>query len=627
MSHLITLDFETYYDKDYSLSKITTEAYIRDPRFEVIGVSVQVDDQQPEWFSGSAEETKEWLSAFPWDDSYMVCHHTAFDGAILKWHFGIEPKYYADTLSMARPIIPVTVGGSLAKLAKHFNIGEKGTEVVNALGKRRKDFSFNDLRNYGEYCKNDVAITRKLFDILRQEIPNKELYIIDIMLRMFIDPVLKLDTNKLEEHLLSVRSKKEALMDKLDSQIGRDALMSNQQFAGVLESLGVAPPMKTSLRTGKQTYAFGKTDPEFKKLLEHEDESVQAVVAARFGIKSTLEETRTQAFIGISERGTLPILLNYYGAHTGRASGGDKINLQNLPRGGALRQSITAPDGHRLIACDSSQIEARVVAWLAGETELVDGFRNNVDIYSNFASDVYGRPINRKRKEIVNGKEVYPDFTEGFVGKTCILGLGYGMGKDKFKDTLKIGQGGVSADIPIDEAERIVNLYRAKYPNIVALWKHGQQALTAMSKGHEYELGLPVQLKCVGNKIHLPNGLCIQYPELRKDADGFVYSARYGETRIYGGKLIENVVQALARIVVFDQMSKVDQWLRKKNSKHGLFKMVFTVHDELIVCAPEDAVGETEALMVETMSKPLAWCADLPIACEAAYGFTYGDCK
>lgn len=627
MTRLVTLDFETYYSKDYGLKKYTTEAYIRDPQFEVIGVAVKVDDYPTDWFSGSMEEIKEWLSVIPWEETHLICHNTAFDGAILKWHFGIEPKYYFDTLSMSRPLHGLDVGGSLAALAKHYDIGSKGTEVLNALGKKRLDFEPGELLKYGDYCKNDTELTRQLFDLLKPAIPAKEMYMIDLMLRMFIDPVLELDAGKLETHLINVQRKKEILMQRIDSTIGRDALMSNPQFAEVLKKMGVEPPTKISLRTGKEAYAFGKTDSEFKKLLDHEDDRVQAVVAARLGVKSTLEETRTTSFIGIAERGKLPILLNYYGAHTGRASGGDKINLQNLPRGGELRKSMQAPEGHALVASDSAQIEARVVAWFAGESALVTAFRNKVDIYSEFATAVYDRPINRKRVEIVNGKETFPDFVEGFVGKTCILGLGYGMGKDKFKDTLKVGQAGVSVDMPLSDAERVVTLYRQKYPNIVALWKQGQEALEAMAKGFEYELGVGIKLKCKDNKIILPNGMYVNYPELRKVGNEYQYKARYGTNKIYGGKVIENVVQALARIIVFDQMAKIDQGFRKKDKPNQRFKVILTVHDEVVACVPCAAVAKCTEFMEKVMSTPPSWCADLPIACEAAFGNTYGDCK
>ena len=627
MTRLVTLDFETYYSKDYGLKKYTTEAYIRDPQFEVIGVAVKVDDYPTDWFSGSREEIKEWLSVIPWKEANLVCHNTAFDGAILAWHFGIRPRYYMDTLSMSRPLHGLNVGGSLAALAKHYGIGTKGNEVLDALGKRRLDFEPGELAKYGDYCKNDTELTHQLFWRLKKDFPNKEMYMIDLMLRMFIDPVLKLDANKLETHLINVQRKKEILMDRIDSTIGRDALMSNPQFAEVLKKMGVEPPTKISLRTGKEAYAFGKTDPEFKKLLDHEDERVQAVVSARLGVKSTLEETRTQSFIGIAERGALPILLNYYGAHTGRASGGDKINLQNLPRGGELRKSMRAPEKHKLVASDSAQIEARVVAWFAGEEALVEAFRNKVDIYSEFASDVYQRPINRKRMEIVDGKETFPDFIEGFVGKTCILGLGYGMGKDKFKVTLKVGQAGVSVDMPLSDAERVVNLYRQKYPMIVALWKQGQEALDAMIKGFEYDLGVGIKLKCKDNKIWLPNGMFVNYPNLRKSGNEYLYDARYGTNKIYGGKVIENVVQALARIIVFDQMAKIDQEFRKKDTKQKRYKLVLTVHDECCTIVPAEDIEWATKFMEKCMSKPPSWCSDLPIACEVGYGDNYGECK
>ena len=610
MTRLVTLDFETYYSKDYDLKKYTTEAYIRDPQFEVIGVAVKVDNYPTDWFSGTKEEIKEWLSVIPWKETNLVCHHTAFDGAILAWHFGIVPRYYMDTLSMSRPLHGLSVGGRLAALSKHYGIGAKGTEVLDALGKRRLDFEPGELAKYGNYCKNDTELTYTLFNLLKPEIPNKEMYMIDLMLRMFIDPVLELDAGKLDTHLINVQRKKEILMNRIDSTIGRDALMSNPQFAEVLKKMGVEPPTKISLRTGKESYAFGKTDPEFKKLLDHEDERVQAVVSARLGVKSTLEETRTSSFLGIAERGALPILLNYYGAHTGRASGGDKINLQNLPRGGELRKSMRAPKKHKLVASDSAQIEARVVAWFAGESGLVEAFRNKVDIYSEFASDVYQRPINRKRVEVVDGKETLPDFVEGFVGKTCILGLGYGMGKDKFKATLKIGQAGVSVDMPLSDAERVVNLYRQKYPMIVALWKQGQEALEAMTRGYEYDLGVGIKLKCKDNKIYLPNGMFVNYPNLRKSGNEYLYDARYGANKIYGGKVIENVVQALARIIVFDQMAKIDQAFRKKDTKANRFKVVLTVHDEVVACVPEPAVGKCIEFMEKAMAVPPSWCSD-----------------
>lgn len=613
MTKLITLDFETYYDKDYSLKKLTTEQYIRHRDFQVIGVAVKVDDGPTEWFSGTIMETKKFLDSFDIPNNYLLAHNMVFDGAILAWKYVIKPKYYLDTLSMAKPVTGLTVGGSLAALVKHFNLGEKGTEVVNALGKRLEHFTPEDLAAYGEYCKNDVEITYKLYQILRQYSTPKEQYIIDLMIRMYTDPVLRLDINRLEEHLATVQEKKAALMKKIDDAIGRDDLMSNMKFAEVLKKLGVTPPIKVSLRTGKPTYAFGKTDQEFKALLEHDDPRVQTIVAARLGVKSTLEETRTEAFINIGKRGRLPIMLNYYGAHTGRASGGDGINLQNLPRGGTLRKSILAPDKHTIVAVDSSQIEARVVAWLAGQGDLVEDFRNKEDIYSKFATDVYGRKITKEDK------------VERFVGKTCILGLGYGLGKDKFRNTLKVSTPSVELDEL--EAERIVKLYRSKYSKIVGLWTAAGDALPKITNGYDYDFGIGVSLHTTPYGIKLPNDMLIRYPNLRKSDDGYLYDSRKGPVKIYGGKVVENVVQALSRIVVFDQMAKIDQEFRRKDTPEKRFKVVLPVHDEIVAVVPEDEQQWALDFMVQVMSTPPKWAADLPVACEGDFAKTYGDCK
>ena len=613
---LITLDFETFYSKDFSLSKMTTERYIRSPQFQVIGVGVKIDDNDPTWFSGSDEAMHDYLHSLDIPNSNLICHNMVFDGAILSWRYGLYPKYYIDTLSMARPVTAATVGGSLKALAKLYQLGTKGTEVVNALGMRREDFGFTQLHEYGEYCKNDCQLTYELFHKLIPESTKKEMYVIDLMLRMYTDPVLELDKNVLAQHLNNVQERKEKLMSRLDASIGRDALMSNPQFADVLRKLGVEPPMKISPATGKEAYAFSKTDVTFKELLDHENLYVQSVVSARLGIKSTLEETRTESFLGIAERGPLPIMLTYYGAHTGRASGGDKVNLQNLPRGGELRKSIKAPKGHKLVAVDSAQIEARVVAWLAGETELVENFAKGEDIYSKFATEVYEKPVTKADK------------VERFVGKTCILGLGYGMGKDKFKATLKIGQAGVSVDLPIEDCDRVVTLYRAKYSNIPALWKEGQKALAEMVAGRSGEIGTGIKLAYDSRGIKLPNGMLMRYKNLRKEGDQYTYDARYGvPNKIYGGKLIENVVQALARIVVFDQMAKIDQHLRKLDTPTKRYRVALTVHDEVVVVVPEEAEAEITALMTEIMSVAPNWAEGLPVACEGASGNNYGDCK
>ena len=346
---LITLDFETFYSKEFSLTKLTTEEYIRNPLFEVIGVGVKVNDGPTEWASGTDEQMKEYLDEFDWANSMLLAHNTMFDGAILNWRFGIRPKIYADTLCIARALNGVEHSVSLAALVERYGLGKKGTEIVNAIGKKRDDFSEEELDRYGDYCVNDVELTYELFKTMGKYFPKQELKLIDLTLRMFIDPILDLDLGLLEQHLTQTRDHKDELLEAAGIEDKKE-LMSNIKFAELLKSMGVEPPTKISLTTGQEAFAFAKTDDGFKALQEHENPEVQALVAARLGNKSTLEETRTQRFIDISKRGLLPVPVRYYAAHTGRWGGDDKINLQNLPsrgpNGKMLKRSIIAPDGY-----------------------------------------------------------------------------------------------------------------------------------------------------------------------------------------------------------------------------------------------------------------------------------------
>ena len=388
---LITIDFETYYSADIGFAKQTTEEYVRDPQFHVIGVAVKVDDGEPEWASGTHEQLQGWLDQFDWANSMALAHNAVFDGFILNEHFNIRPKFWVDTLCMGRAIHGVEVSGSLAALAERYGLGQKGTEVHNFKGYKREDFQDWELSKYGDYCINDVNLTYKLFHkMIKDGFPKKELHVINQTLRMFTEPVLELDTQLLSEHLADIQTKKEALL--VEVGLEKEDLLSNQKFAEVLRKLGVEPPTKISPTTGKETLALAKNDEEFKALAEHPDVRVQSLVAARLGTKSTLEETRTQRFLGIASRGKLPVPIKYYAAHTGRFGGDDKINLQNLPSRGAnagkLKKAILAPEGHTFIDADSAQIEARVLAWLAGQNDLVQAFANKEDVYKKMASAI-----------------------------------------------------------------------------------------------------------------------------------------------------------------------------------------------------------------------------------------------
>lgn len=618
--NIITLDFETYYDKQYSLSKMTTEEYIRDERFEVIGVAVQVNDEEPDWFSGTKEKTKAFLDRFSLHDHIVVAHNAMFDMAILNWHFDIRPKRIVDTLSMARALHTIEVGGSLAALAEYYELGVKGTEVVNALGKKRLDFTASDLHNYGEYCRNDVTLTYELFKVLGAGFPLVELKLIDMTIRMFTEPKLQLDSDVLTHHLSSVRLNKMIQLGKYM----RSDLMSNVKFADLLRKRGVEPPMKISPTTGKPTYAFGKNDEGFKALLEHPDVTIQILTAARVGAKSTLEETRTERFLEISERGLMPIPLRYYAAHTGRWGGDDKVNLQNLPRRSPIKHSIRAPHGFKVVDSDSSQIEARTLAWLAGQNDLVEFFEKNneeiaagvakedmqYDPYKIMAAAIYGKPVSQISAD------------ERFVGKTTILGCGYGMGAVRFREQLKV----FKVDMPQEECERIIQVYRTAYPQITALWKQAGKALEAIIRDATSPLGKEGVVLVEGRKgIRLPNGLYVKYPNLRKHVNDegkeeLVYDTKRGKqiipNRIYGGKVVENICQALARIIIGEQMLTIN---RK-------YPVVMTVHDAIACLIPEDELVMGMEFVELIMRLRPEWALDLPLNCEAGYGDSYGEC-
>lgn len=332
---ILTLDFETFYDTDYSLTKLTNEEYIRDPRFEIIGVGIKVGTGKSKFISGTREDLTLALLAEDITNCAVCAHNSNFDLAILNWILGIRPKFILDTLSMARGLHGASVGNSLAKLAEHYKVGQKGNEVINAKGKRLKDFTPQQLHDYGAYCKNDVDLTYELFLKMAPHYNMQELRIIDLTVRMFTEPVLRVDRPLLEQHLIDVKQRKQDLLTACG--VDKKDLMSNDKFAGLLRAMGVEPPTKISKTTGKEAYAFAKTDEGFKALLEHDDERVQILAAARVGNKSTLEEKRTERFIGISKRGLIPVPLQYCGAHTSRWGGclvaDTEILVYNLQNG------------------------------------------------------------------------------------------------------------------------------------------------------------------------------------------------------------------------------------------------------------------------------------------------------
>ena len=617
---LVTLDFETFYEAGFSLTNLTTEEYIRDKRFQTIGVGIKIDEAETYWYTG--EQVKEELDKINWKNSILLCHNTQFDGAILSFRYGIIPALYFDTLCMARAIHGVDAGGSLAVLVERYKLGVKGTEVVQAKGKRLEDFTESDLKQYGEYCKNDVELTLKLFKVLQDNFNDNEIKLIDLTIRMYTEPVLEVDDALLQDRLDEVGEEKSAMLKGLMEKLGcedeegvRKKLASNQQFAAILEEMGIVVPMKESPATGKQTFALAKGDTGFLELCEHPDIFIQELCRVRLGTKSTIEESRIERFIGIGARnkGKLPIPLKYYGAHTGRWAGSDKVNFQNLPsrdvKKKALKNAIIPPEDHSIINSDSSQIEARILVWIAGQDDVVQWYAEGRDVYSEFASKVFDKTITKADK------------TERAVGKTCILGLGYGTGAVKLQHTLKVATG---LDIEEEECKRYVKVYREVNDKVIDLWTQCDNALSDIAtwpKDKEpYYIGAHKVLLVTPKGIRLPNGLYIQYPELTWDTSEekgrYKYKSRRGYISVWGGSVVENVIQALARIVIGEQIIKISD----------KYRPVLTVHDSVVCIALKAEIKEAVKYITDIMSMPPDWGTTLPIACEAGYGDSYGDC-
>lgn len=615
LDKIVTLDFETYYDNEYSLKskELNTSEYIRHPRFKAhcVGIKIGNEPTQVYW----EDQVKTALHSIDWTTHAVLCHHTQFDGLILSHHYGIIPAFYFDTMSMARAMHSnqIRSGHGLDSVAAFYGVGNK---LPNVLGKMKAHLVIpEELRpEADEYTKTDVDLTLAVFRAMAGVFPDDEFRLIDQTMRMFCDPVFFVDLPRVETELERELAEKQAKVEACGFDI--DELMSAGKLAAALRSLGVEPPMKVSQRTNLETYAFSLQDEDFIALGAHEDPRVRALIAARLAVKSTLGETRARRFIKAGSDGhKLPVYLNYCGAHTTRWSGGNKLNLQNLPRGGELRKSLVAPPGHVIVVCDSAQIEARTLAWFANQQNLLKAFADGEDVYSKFASDIYKFEVNKKE---------HP--TERFVGKTSVLGLGYGMAAPKFQGTLALGLMGPPVEIPLAKAREIVSLYRRTYPHIRALWMKMDGVLETMMykrvspKKDDYVVLREGVVEYDEQSLWLPNGLGLHYPELKGEFDEFThsfrnYSYRAGKefVNIYGGLLTENLIQALARVIVGEQLLEIsDKW-----------RVATMTHDEVVAIAPKEKADECLEDMLRIMSTPPKWASDLPLAAEGGYDVVY----
>jgi len=662
---LLVIDFETRWSsKDYTLSKMTTEEYIRDKRFKAFGACIHEfgTDKITQWYRG--DELRRILSTYDWSTTAVLAHNAQFDVSILSWCYNVHPCFIFDSLSMARALRGVEVGNSLFKLAEAFELPPKGKAVHSTDG--LQELTPEIEAELADYCKHDVFLCEEIFKRLAVGYPTKELRLIDMTLKMYTQPVLELDREMLIKALYEEGVQRESLLTKLG--IEETALASNPQFAKLLETLGVPAPKKKSKTTGKQTLALAKNDALFQALLNGDNEDVRLLCEARLKVKSTTERTRAQRFLDISGRGALPVPLSYYGALSGRwtASKGSAINMQNLKRGSFLRKAIMAPEGYELIVGDLSQIEPRVLAWLSDYDDMLYIFNAGGDPYAAFGAQMFNIPGLTK--------ESHPDLRQS--AKSALLGCGYGLGWASFSAQLLVGflgappvrygkefakKLGVDSeyihkflentdnlkkleDIPHTcttqellihcvAAKKIIDIYRATAYPVTSFWQMCEGLIqTALYGGKEYTH------KCVifkKEEIVLPSGMSLLYPNLRRepelDADGkkvlgkkgdVVMNWVYGEegkkpTKLYAGKVTNNVTQAVARVVMTDGMLRVNKRYPVKG----------TVHDELIAVAPQEEAKEATDWVLEQMTITPSYMPGIPLEADGGHHRRYGLAK
>jgi DNA polymerase bacteriophage-type len=609
---ILFVDFETYYNRKekFDLRSISMTEYIRHPKFKVLGMGYS-DKYSSGWVPGN--KVKEALENYEgdWSKTAICAHNVKFDGAILSWIYGVKPLMYLDTQSLARAVLGSSIDGySLKRLAEYLGLEPKGDLLTDGLD----TLSAEQESQLAEYCLTDVRICQAIWNKLQSQFPPSQLFSLDWTARAFIEPTLVLNTELLDEAVKDEKARRDLAISLTGAT--KEELASNKRFADLVARRGYAVPTKTSSRTGREIPAFSKSDEGFKNI-----ERLDPVLyAGRLAAKSTILETRGMKLYEISKTGPWPFDVQFSGAiQTHRYSGGNGAggNPQNFPRIGPLRSSVSAPAGYSLVVGDFAQIEARLVAWLAGEPKLMAAFSEERDVYSEFASRVYKRPITKA------------DDQERRFGKECILGLGYNMGWEKFQARVKQVMG---LEISDEKAKEVVSLYRTTYFNIPRLWERAQGLLPLMRDGRTNLVPFAPYVKIGREALILPSGLRILYPNLRIVSKKFIggdwryqwgydhYIKRYTSevATIYGGKIIENLCQALA--------GEITKIAIERCEKSGV-TVKGQVHDELLCVCEHKREQSTCELVSKAMEAPIPWLPTLKLKAEVGYGANWAEAK
>lgn len=599
---IIFIDFETVYDTKakYGLKELSVTEYVRDERFKVHGFAWQSDsflNKETVWVPGAKASLV--LSDIDWSDVVVVSHNVKFDGAILAWRYNVKPYAWFDTVALAKAVLGENVSGyHLKGLAEYLGLKAKGELKWDGV----RDLTPEQEAEMAAYCIDDTIICRGIYEKLMPQFPQGQIAPLEWTIRCFLEPRLRLDIPALEEGVKTEEKRREDAIAA--SGVAKEVLSSNKQFAELLKKRGVAVATKISGRTGEAIPAFAKTDAFIESLRDTDP----ILYEARIASKANLLETRGKALLDVAKTGTFPFDVGFSGAvQTHRYSGGSGAggNPQNFTRNSFLRTAVCAPDGYGLVVGDFAAIELRVLAWLAKEPKLINAIVNDLDLYCDFASLQYGRRITKADK------------IERQFGKCAILGLGYNMGAKKFQATVKST---LKMNITDDEAWRIVCLYRDTYFNVVKLWEFCDRMIPLIASDGVKCLFFAPFLKVQKNAIMLPSGLRLQYPNLRWTGDGYVYDVfkkKYESepVSLYGGKLVENICQALAGELCKEAILRAE---------YAGLQCVGQIHDEVIGIATHPSA---QTILKTAMEKAPAWWPELRLKSEVGYGNNWAEAK
>lgn len=600
---IVFVDFETYYATKvgYGLREMSLTEYVRDARFWPHGLAYNwLHEGKTHWLGG-VHTIEAWVGSIDWSNTIVVAHNVRFDGAILSWRYGVKPFAWFDTVALAKAVLGENVSGySLKNLAGYLGLPAKGELKWDGVLK----LTAEQLAEMAEYCKNDVDICRGIYEKLIEKFPSSQLGPMDWTIRAFISPKLCLDETILEKGVVEERKRREEAIKK--SGVDKSVLASNKQFAEHLSSKGLSVPTKISVRTGLAIPAFARTDEGLSQLAI----SAPDLYAARIASKANLLETRGESLLAVAKTGPFPFDVGFSGAvQTHRYSGasGAGGNPQNFTRKSFLRQAVCAPEGYSLVVGDFAAVELRILSWLAKEPKLINKLINNEDVYADFASGFYGKPV--------PPKEPTP---ERFFGKCAILGLGYGMGGEKFQKTVKQQ---LKQDITEGAAYGAVKFYRTSYFNVPKLWEVCNSLLPLIAEGRIGCLYFAPFIKVKKGALILPSGLCIQYPNLRRVGDEWVYDVyrkkyQAETTKLYGGKMVENICQGLAGELCKEAI--------ERSESDGL-TCVGAVHDEIIVVTKDPMRGK--ARLQEAMQQSPKWWPEIKLKAEVGHGKNWNEAK